>query len=291
MNSIMTSDFIIAVSVADIHREPDAGSELVTQALMNTRAVVGDVVGDWTHVTLSDYEGWIKTSELEAPIVRGFCEEGEGTCGVPLPYSLVVTVPEAPVYVNETGEETYFNVYLSTALPFIGLAHTHRLHVALPGDAEGWIPRECVAIRPNDALYPLQDIRVVTDYARAFLGVPYLWGGTSFRGIDCSGLVQLCYRMGGYIIPRDADQQYDFLTQRVERSEMQEGDLIFFGRERITHVGMALNNYEFIHAEGQDFQRVIIHSVDPQQPHYHALSVFSNGSKSNQKPGFASRPG
>ena len=112
----MTTDFIIAVSVADIRREPDADSELLTQALLNTRAVAGDVVGDWTQVTLFDYEGWIKTSELKSPIVRGFCEGGEGTCGVPLPYSLVVTVPEAPVYVNIRGR------YLLQCLPFNGVA-------------------------------------------------------------------------------------------------------------------------------------------------------------------------
>ena len=268
MNSITGADFVVAVSVADVRREPDADSELVTQALLNVPVVSGGVSGAWTHVTLRDYSGWIRTEELENPIIHGFCEGGVGTCGVPLPYSLVVTVPQAPVYAQESGEEKLTDVYLSTVLPYIDLAHPHRLHVALPGNTDGWIPREAVDVRKQDDLFPLHDMKVVTDYAKAFLGVPYLWGGTSYRGIDCSGFVQLCYRMGGNILPRDADQQHDALPLSVQQEEMQTGDLIFFGSKRITHVAMALNRHEYIHAEGQAFNRVVINSFDPQHPDY-----------------------
>ncbi|GHO83093.1 C40 family peptidase [Dictyobacter formicarum] len=265
-----TTSFIVAASVADIRRDPDPESELVTQALMNVSVIAGETSGEWTHIQLPDYSGWIRSSELELPIVRGVCDGDEGTCGVALPYSAVVTLPEAPVYVNAEGDEKLLDLYLSTALPYINLSHPQRIRIALPGDAEGWIAREAVELRSNSELYPLQDIAAVTNYAKAFLGVPYLWGGNSWRGIDCSGFVQLCYRMGGNIIPRDADQQHDFLTQSVDRQQMQAGDLIFFGSKSITHVGMALNAHEFIHAEGQDFNRVIIHSFDPRHPEYHA---------------------
>ncbi len=263
----ITSDFIIAVNIAHIRREPDASSELVTQALMNTAAHADDISGEWTHVILSDYAGWVRTDELEVPIVRGYCE-GEGTCGVPLPYSIVVTEPYAPLYMHEDGEDTIGELYLSTVLPYIDLAHPQRLRVALPGDKEGWLARASATLRSNTELYVRQDIQVVTSYAKAFLGVPYLWGGTSWRGIDCSALVQLCYRMGGDILPRDADQQHDFLTHSVGRDEMQAGDLIFFGRTYITHVAMALNRYEYIHAEGQHYNQVIIHSFDQRNPAY-----------------------
>jgi hypothetical protein len=234
---------------------------------MNTVARTDQVSGEWTHVILPDYTGWVRTDELDYPIVRGFCE-GEGTCGVPLPYSVVITEPNAPLYMHEDGENVIDELYLSTALPYIDLAHPQRLRVALPGDKEGWLARTSTDVRSNAELYGRQDIHVVTSYAKAFLGVPYLWGGTSRRGIDCSALVQLCYRMGGDILPRDADQQHDFLTQNIERREMQAGDLIFFGREQITHVGMALNRYEYIHAEGQHYNQVIIHSFDQRNPAY-----------------------
>ncbi|GLV59353.1 NLP/P60 protein [Dictyobacter sp. S3.2.2.5] len=269
METTDTISFVVAVSVADIRREPDPNSELVTQALMNVPAIAGETSGDWTHVQLSDYSGWIRSSELDLPIVRGVCDGDDGTCGVPLPYSAVVTRPEAPVYAGAEGDEKLLDLYLSTALPYINLAHPQRIRIALPGDAEGWIDREAVELRSNSELYPLQDISVVTSYAKAFLGVPYLWGGTSYRGIDCSGFVQLCYRMGGNIIPRDADQQHDFLKQSVDRQQMRAGDLIFFGTKSITHVAMALNSHEFIHAEGRDYNRVVINSFDRRHPDYH----------------------
>src|SRR5436305_14274488 len=93
----MMADFIVAGSIVDIHRDPDPSSELVTQALMNTPIVVGEGSGDWTYVSLPDYSGWMVTNEIETPIVRGYCE-GEGTCGITLPYSIVVTAPYTKLY-------------------------------------------------------------------------------------------------------------------------------------------------------------------------------------------------
>lgn len=263
------ADFIVARSIVHVHRDPDPSAELVTQALMNTPVAVGEVSGDWTHVTLPDYSGWIATNEIETPIVRGYCE-GEGTCGVALPYSIVVTVPCAKLYLHAESDEVLGEVFLSTILPYIDLAHPQRLRVALPGDTEGWLARENVEVRSNTALFPQQELAVVTSYAKAFLGVPYLWGGTSWHGIDCSGLVQLCYRMGGYSLPRDAEPQYEVLPHNIKREQMQTGDLIFFGQKQITHVALALNKYEYIHAEGQQYNQVTINSLDKAHPAYTA---------------------
>jgi gamma-D-glutamyl-L-lysine dipeptidyl-peptidase len=76
--------------------------------------------------------------------------------------------------------------------------------------------------------------------------------------------VQLCYRMAGYILPRDAYQQHDALSQSVKSQEMRGGDLIFFGRERVTHVALALDKHKYIHAEGDN--QVTVNSLDPQDP-------------------------
>ena len=265
----MTDQFIVAVSIADIRRDPDPESELVTQALMNVPVIAGETAGEWTHVTLSDYSGWVLTNQLDTPIVKGYCE-GEGICGVPLPHSVVVTVPHASLYLYEEGEETQGELYLSTALPYTDLAHPQRLRVALPGNEEGWLVRESIEVRNNNELFPRQPISIITSYAKQFLGVPYLWGGASWLGIDCSALVQLSYRMGGYILPRDAYQQHDALSQSVGREELQPGDLIFFDRERVMHVGLALNKHEYIHADGRNDNQVMINSLDPHHPAYNS---------------------
>jgi len=264
----MTTSYIVSVGVADIRREPDSETELVTQALMNAPAIADRSTGQWTHVRLVDYEGWISSTQLEEPIAKGFCKVG-ASCGTPLSLVAVVTVPYCSIYAEAEGEEVLDRVYLSTTLPAVDITHAERLHVALPGERIGWLRRSECAVRSAEDAYPHTSLKVVTEHARAFLGRPYLWGGTSWQGIDCSAFVQLCHRMGGSILPRDGDQQHDFLSHSVPRSEIAEGDLIFFGSKQITHVALALNATEYIHAEGQNYDRVVINSFDAAAEHYY----------------------
>jgi hypothetical protein len=262
------ASFVISPGIANIHRDPDPASEVVTQALMNMPAEAGDSSGDWTHITLSDYSGWIRSEALEEPIVRGFCKVGE-YCGTALPLLAVVSAMHTPLYSEASGNDMSGCAYLSTALPIIDITDSLRLQVALPGERGAWIERGALAIERLEEPYPRQAVRVVTGYARQFLGRPYLWGGTSWEGLDCSGFVQLCYRMGGYILPRDARQQHDFLIHDIERDTLREGDLLFFGTRSITHVALALNADEYIHSEGQNYDRVLINSFRPGDPHYY----------------------
>jgi len=97
------------------------------------------------------------------------------------------------------------------------------------------------------------------DVARRFLGVRYVFGGTGpATGLDCSGLVQLVYRQLGLALPRTAQQQYD-ATRRIERDQLQPGDLVFFARtyadpnDWVTHVGIYIGDGQQINAptEGQ----------------------------------------
>lgn len=263
----MSFTYAISVGVADVRRDPDPDSELVTQALMNRSAVSGEVRDDWTHVTLSDYEGWVRSNELDEPTIKGFTKVGEH-CATPLHLVAVVTATHTPLYTQAHGDETMGELYLSTALPLLDTTDSERLQVVMPGERTAWLAREAADIRQQEKTYPKEALSVVTTYAREFLGVPYLWGGTSWQGIDCSGFVQLCYRMGGFILPRDADQQHDALAQSIAREEMQEGDLIFFGRSSITHVALALSHKDYIHAEGNNYNRVLINSFDDADAHF-----------------------
>lgn len=92
----------------------------------------------------------------------------------------------------------------------------------------------------------------ITESAFKILNVPYRWGGKSIMGIDCSAFVQLCAKIAGYKLPRDASQQYDF-GDTVDLSEAQSGDIAFFENKehRIIHVGILLSRNMIIHASGK----------------------------------------
>jgi cell wall-associated NlpC family hydrolase len=112
--------------------------------------------------------------------------------------------------------------------------------------------------------------------AKMFLGVPYVWGGTSPKGMDCSGYTKTVFRLNGMELLRDASQQVRMGEEVVAGDDfenLKKGDLLFFGRkataerpERITHVAIFLEKKEFIHSPGGGYIR--INSFDPNAPNY-----------------------
>lgn len=114
----------------------------------------------------------------------------------------------------------------------------------------------------------------ILDYAYRFMGVPYLWGGTSAKGMDCSGFTKTVFFMNGIILPRDASQQVhtgELVDTKNGWDNLKAGDLLFFGskakgeqKERITHVAIYIGDGDFIHAAG----RVRINSFNPEKSYY-----------------------
>ena len=123
-----------------------------------------------------------------------------------------------------------------------------------------------------NSLNPTGETILQTAYK--FMGVPYLWGGTSAKGMDCSGFTKTVYFLNGIIIPRDASQQVhtgELIDTKNGWENLQTGDLLFFGsketkdkKERITHVAIYIGDGDYIHAAG----RVKINSFDRTKPNY-----------------------
>ncbi len=89
----------------------------------------------------------------------------------------------------------------------------------------------------------------IISFAQKYLNTPYLWGGTSDFGVDCSGFVQQVFKVCGVKMPRDAYQQFE-VGEEVSFGDLQSGDLVYFGKDRVTHVGIMVSPNEIIHAHG-----------------------------------------
>jgi cell wall-associated NlpC family hydrolase len=119
------------------------------------------------------------------------------------------------------------------------------LPIRLPDQGHAWVQSSDVVSNPK-----LLSIAESIELAKRFLGLPYLWGGRSSFGYDCSGFTQMLLRMRGLNMPRDADQQAAWSgVTAVERKDLVAGDLLFFGSspKDISHTGMYIGDGQFIH--------------------------------------------
>jgi len=141
------------------------------------------------------------------------------------------------------------------------------LKIRFPDGRTGYVRKsDCISFNEWSNLE--SNAESIISVARQMMGFPYLWGGSSSKGVDCSGFVKLAFYSQGIILARDASQQalYGEQVDFTNRNNLQTGDLLFFGRsaQRITHVGIYTENGDFIHSSG----RVHIASIDPADPKY-----------------------
>jgi len=211
-------------SIAGLHAAPDETSELVDQAQFGEALTTLGGSGGWLYVQGEDlYFGWI-----ERRLVRMDTHPRR---------ELLVAAHNATLRrePNDASE-----VIGDVAAGVAG----HEVRQGWVRCATGWVAVTDTV--PADRLpqrYPTPDDLLAT--AESFLGVPYLWGGTSAHGIDCSGLTQRVYLLNGVGLDRDADQQA--LGGRPV-DQARPGDLFFFGTDRVTHTAIATGERTFIHA-------------------------------------------
>ena len=238
---------LVSVPVAELRRRPSHASELVTQALLGEPLEIATRTADrkWFRVKRWDgYRGWTRAWSV-TPVSVAASEQWEAGLRV-LVAARSARVMDAPGGLGRV----VFELPLGTRLP--ELAHRGTwVRVALPDGRAGWVRGSLLAAIPVRPQGQASVLRA----AREFTGAPYLWGGVTPWGCDCSGLVQTIFRRCGIWLPRDATDQLRTLRPALlakQAGSFRPGDLLFFGVDgrSISHVAISTGGLKLIHAYG-----------------------------------------
>jgi len=237
----MSSSAVVVIAALDLRRRPDHRSELRSQLLLGESVTVLSTTrgGKWARVENDSdrYRGWVRTWGL-----RSLTPEEARRWASDAGWRVATRYVE--LRARPGAGATITPLFWNSPLASSGASSRFR-KVRLPDGAEGWLARE--HLRPRD-----RRAGSLGRLVRGFWGVPYLWGGRTPLGFDCSGFVQQTLAGMGVYLPRDADQQFHAcrILSRPDRAER--GDLLFFGRrgKPMTHVAIALGKGLYAHSRG-----------------------------------------
>jgi cell wall-associated NlpC family hydrolase len=265
-------------SVIHLRREPSSKTELITQARLGAPVRILKEEGSKSLIQIPDgYIGYVNTAELH-PL------DPESLAVYRSAEKVIFTAQYGSSY-SEADEDSMPVSDLVTGNILVKVAEVAGFtQVQYPDGRLGWV-RSTTLVPANEVFnkVPLKENLVRT--ALKFNGIPYLWGGTSSKNIDCSGLISNVYFLNGIQLPRDADMQAligrELHTEYISEG-LEPGDLLFFGRkaeegreESVTHVAMYIGEGEYIHSAGYR-ERVSINSMDSTQENYiaHYPEIF-----------------
>ena len=230
----MSSYGFCNLSVIPCRRETSDKSEMVNQLLFGEYFEVLEEFKNWVRIKsgIDEYEGWIDQKQY-LPISKDTFSQLKKN--EPSYTADIIGV------LTDTSANASFPVTVGCMLPFLK-GKTFSIEKK-KYEYEGNV------ISPTSKI---KRSKLVED-AFIFLNAPYLWGGKTPLGIDCSGFTQMVYRLNGFSLKRDASQQVEQGEALSFPEEAQPGDLAFFDNEegRIVHVGIVLENNQIIHASGK----------------------------------------
>jgi hypothetical protein len=262
---------IVRVSVANMRRRPNHGSELVNQVLMGSVVSLLKVTKNWYYVQSEDgYLGWMTAGSM---FRRSQLQVENWRAADRIVYALLhgVVYSEMSDKATPISDAVLGNIMRRLTTIHIGPPRTGQnwVKVVLPDDREGFLPQTALA-EPSEIFpqAPSSPQRVVAT-AQRFLGIPFLRGGNSTHGFDAAGFVQTVFRVNGIRLLRDPDQQArggELLDIGSRFDELRPVDLLFFGEsaQKIDHLALSLGGARVIHA--RDYVR--LNSLDPGAPDY-----------------------
>lgn len=289
---------VTALSENMMRLNPDYESPLETQALMGT---IVEIIGEESYwrqvVTPEPYTAWctnLGLVEMTAEQINEYKAAPKYICTVQ--HSGVYETPSVKSRrLSDLSMGNLLRIVYKEGKKVKPSVKKKWAEVMLPDGRKGWTP--ATDLKPFAEWAGKQKLTAenIVNTAMQFEGTPYLWGGASSKGLDCSGLVRLTFMMNGHLLPRNASQQVnhgreiimecnhsitpdsDKLYQEMltRTKHLQPGDLVFFGspetfwsKEKITHVGIYIGNGRIIHAS----HKVRVNSLIPGQKDYYENS-------------------
>jgi hypothetical protein len=265
-----TTPAVIQRPVTNLFSKPTVDADVVSQAIFGWNVQVLEEQPEWLKIrTPDEYTGWIEAS---AALKRDV-------------YAVSGTVAKVKTLFGGLYRESSITKHQ----PLLTLPFEARLEVLsepesenrrwvqvrLPDQREAWIQRGDIGFDQK----PMTREEMLM-FSRRFLGLPYLWGGVSSFGYDCSGFTQMLFRQTGASMPRDAQPQAEWAgVVPVAKEELQPGDLLYFGSsdKKITHTGLFIGDGQFIHATAHVQPVVQISNLG--DPHWADLLVATRRMK------------
>lgn len=259
---------VVKISVANLRSNPKHSAELSTQATLGTPLNVYTKEDNWYLVQTPDkYLAWVDSGGIQLMNDNEFASwkladkiiflDTFGQALSSLTQDAPITSDLVAGNILEVTDE--IKAFYKVKFPDGRIAHIEKDKAM---NYKSWLA----------SLNPTQETLIET--SKSLMGLPYLWGGTSSKGVDCSGFTKTIYFLNGLVLPRDASQQIKagkLIDDDKSFDNMQPGDLLYFGKpatktskERIIHVGMWIGNNEFIHSAG----RVHISTFDKSSPDF-----------------------
>ncbi len=274
IQSLPTDEFknsnwaIIKISAANLRSKAGHSQELATQATLGTPVRVYKKEGDWYLVQTPDnYLAWVDKGGIE--VLNNDDYKQWKTVK-----KIIYTNITGYSYESPTSTQVVSDLVAGSILELIADDKGLFYEIKYPDGRRGFIRK--TESQEYDiwlkTLNPTTESLVAT--SKQLMGLPYLWGGTTTKGVDCSGFTKIIYFLNGMVLPRDASQQVH-TGKTVDTNKyfdnLNIGDLLFFGKQatdsteqKVVHVGMWIGNSQFIHSSG----RVHISSFDKKAPNY-----------------------
>lgn len=257
---------VVTVSVANVRTQPENSAELCTQVLLGTPLTVLKKESGWYYVQTPDqYLGWMDDGfqQMDQTEFNTWSHQSR----------VIITEPYGFTYRAKDKKEVVSDVAFGGMLVTRGEAGSF-YEVVYPDGREALLPKEIAMPYTQWITNTKVTSESVIRTAHRFFGIPYLWGGTSSKGFDCSGFTKTVFYFHGILLPRDASQQVHIgepVDIGADFENVKTGDLLFFGakaegnaKEKVTHVGIYLQDRKFIHSSTD----VHINSLNPADPDF-----------------------